>query len=231
MQVSVSVDARDTAVRSVASPIEVRELSPSQHDYVDVTPRAVSTSGAIGAAFVQLETSVVQVERLAADLPLGTDLVLRTGGQVAQLLGAAVAPVFAGGETLQLIVDADNVVTVAFLSSDTTQALAARRINYALGRPVADLDPVTAQLRLLGFRTGGADAMAKGWGFGRLQVVGGTALSQLALSVGVAYGQGDDQRLGAGPFCKTFPASALPRRIELSGITPGARFITAGKAG
>ncbi|RYE82212.1 MAG: hypothetical protein EOO75_21030 [Myxococcales bacterium] len=82
----------------------VRDASATSHDYVDPTPLNVSTPSGLGVFFTPLRTSVVQVERLVADLPPGADLVLRCGGLAAVLFGTLVAPSFAGGETLQLAV-------------------------------------------------------------------------------------------------------------------------------
>jgi hypothetical protein len=226
---TLSLEVADPAIAGSASYPSARDPVATSHDYVDATPRNVSTTGVVGSAFIQLETPVQQVERLAADLPLAADLVLRVGGAVALLLGTQVAPVFVGGETLDLAVDAAVTVTTTFQAGDNTLSLIARRINYAHAAQVADLSP-TGHLRLQSFRTGGADAFTKGWSYGRLYVVGGSALAALGLAAGAVYGQGDDQRLGPGPFAKTFPASALPRRLELSGSAQGARFWIAGKA-
>lgn len=229
LQILLELTARDPAVVSSAQTTSLRDAVATSHDYLDGTPRNVSTAGAIGAAFVQLETPVVQIERLVADIPAGADLVLRMGGAVAEVLGASAATGFSGSETAVLAVDAGGNVTVTFEAGDTTQALAAKRINWAFGAQVADLD-TSGKLRLRGARTGGADAEARGWAYGKVKVVSGSALTGLGLTAGSTYGQGDDQRVGAGPFAKTFPAGALPRRLELSGSAQGAKFWVAGKA-
>jgi hypothetical protein len=229
LRLTLSIEHADPAVAGSQVSASVRDSVASSHDYVDPSPRNVATAGAVGAAFVDLATPVAQIERVAADLPVGADLVMRFGGAVALLLGSQNAPVFAGGETLELAVDAGSTVITSFSSGDNTLALAAKRINYAHGAQVADVSP-TGHLRLQGFRTGGADALVKGWAYGRLLVVGGTALVQLGLAAGSVYGQGDDQRVGAGPFAKSFPSASLPRRLELSGSAQGARFWLAGKA-
>lgn len=229
LQLALSLTARDPSQASSGCESSVRDAVATSHDYVDPTPRDVSTSGAIGAAFVELPTSVVQIERFVASLPPGADIVLRSGGAVAEVLGASAATGFSGGEGAVLAIDAGGNVTVTFESTDTTQALAAKRINFFFGAQVADTD-TAGKLRLRGLRTGGADAAAKGWAYGLVKVVSGSALSGLGLSAGSTYGQGDDQRCGAGPLAKTFPAGALPRRIELSGSATGAKFWVAGKA-
>lgn len=229
LALALGITARDPAQTGSGCEATVRDAAATSHDYVDPTPRNVSTAGAVGAAFVQLETPVVQVERFVADLPSGTDLVLRFGGSVAEVLGASAATGFSGGETAVLAIDAGGNTTVTFEAGDTTQALAAKRINWALGLAVADTD-TTGKLRLRSLRTGDAGALAKGFAYGRVRVVSGTGLTGLGLTAGDTYGQGDDQRVGPGPLVKTFPAGALPRRVELSGSAQGAKFWVAGKA-
>lgn len=229
LQLALSLALRDPAQPGQACDTAVRDLGASAHDYVDPTPRNVETAGAVGAAFVQLETPVQQVERFVAQIPPGADLVLRFGGAVAELLGASAATGFTGGEQAVLAIDAGGNITVTFEAGDTTQALAAKRINFAFGAQVADTD-ASGRLRLRSLRTGDAGAAAKGFAFGRVRVVSGSALAGLGLVAGDTYGQGDDQRVGPGPFAKTFPSSALPRRVELSGSASNAKFWVAGKA-
>ena len=86
LQLTLGVLTRDPAKTSSAVEEEVRDGVATSHDYVDVTPRNVSTAGAVGAAFVQLETPVAQVERFAAQIPPSADLVLRFGGAVAEVV-------------------------------------------------------------------------------------------------------------------------------------------------
>jgi len=229
LQLSLGLTTRDPAQPSSAREESVRDATATSHDYVDATPRNVSTAGAVGAAFVQLETPVQQIERIAADLPSGADLVLRFGGVVAEVLGASAATGFSGGETAVLAIDAGDNTTVTFESGDTTQALAAKRINWAFGAQIADTDS-SGKLRIRSLRTGDAGAAAKGYAFGRVRVVSGTALAGLGLTAGDTYGQGDDQRAGTGPLAKTFPSSSLPRKVELSGSVTNAKFWVAGKA-
>jgi hypothetical protein len=229
LALALGITTRDPSRPGAGCEASVRDAAATSHDYVDPTPRNVSTAGGVGAAFVQLETPVAQVERFVADLPAGTDLVLRFGGAVAEVLGTSAATGFSGGETAVLAIDAGGNVTVTFESTDTTQALAAKRINWALGAQVADTDS-DGKLRLRSLRTGDAGAAAKGYAYGRVRVVSGSALAGLGLVAGDTYGQGDDQRVGSGLFAKTFPAGALPRRVELSGSAQGAKFWVAGKA-
>lgn len=229
LQLTLGVLTRDPAQLSSAQDLVVRDAVATSHDYVDATPRNVATAGAVGAAFVQLETPVAQVERFAAQIPPSADLVLRFGGAVAEVLGASAATGFAGGEQAVLAIDAGGSITVTFEAGDTTQALAAKRINFAFGAQVADTD-TSGRLRLRSLRTGDAGAAAKGYAYGRVRVVSGGALAGLGLTAGDTYGQGDDQRVGPGPFAKTFPSLALPRRVELSGSASNAKFWVAGKA-
>lgn len=229
LRLQLSIDARDPERPGAISPVELRDAVASSHDYVDVTPRNVAT-GVVGASFVTLESPVAQVERFLADVPQGADLAVRLGGTVASVLGSVASPSIAGGETLELAVDGASPTVVTLQAGDSTVALVAKRINYATGALVASVDSTTGGLRLTGTRTGGADAKTKGWSYGAIALVGGTALTPLGLAAGVTYGAGDDQRVGPGLFAKTFPAGALPRRIELSGSALGARFWVAGKA-
>jgi hypothetical protein len=231
LELTLDIRAGDPAAPSALQCSSARDRVPTVHEYVDQAPRNIATPGAIGESFVQLETPVQQVERLVADLPIGADIVLRAGGLPAVVVGTvagAIAP--AGGEAAVFNVDGQGQVTATLQAGDTSIALAAKRFNYAAGAQVASVDPSTGGLRMAGIFTGGADARSKGWQAGSVQFVSGSALSLLGLSVGTTYGAGDDQRLGAGPFVKPFPAGALPRRIELSGTAPGAKFWLAGKA-
>lgn len=230
LRLSLDLTTADPAVGSSQQSALVRDPVASSHDYVDATPRNVATAGALGATFVQLETPVAQVERFVADVPAGADLVARFGGAPAVVVGSVTSPTIAGGETIQLAIDAGSPVTTTLQAGDTSIALVAKRINYAHGAQVASVDPTTGGLRLTGVLTGGADARARGFGYGLVQVIDGTGLSALGLSAGSTYGTGDDQRVGAGLFAKSFPAAALPRRIELSGTASGAKFWVAGKA-
>lgn len=230
IQLTLSIATADPSAPSSAQQASVRDAVATVHDYVDVTPRNIATPGGIGLSFLQLETPVQQIERLVADLPPGADFVLRAGGLPAVVVGSVSNPSIAGGETLQFLFDAGGAVTTTLQAGDTTIALIAKRVNYAHGDKVAAVDPLTGGLRLYGVLTGGADARAKGFAYGLVQILGGTGLAALGLAVGSTYGAGDDQRLGSGMFVKPFPASALPRRLELSGTGSGARFWVAGKA-
>ena len=230
LRIDATIETRDAGVLGGPCMQTIKDAGLTSHEYVDPTPINVGTLGSPGTSFIPLRTSVVQVERLMMDVPPGSDLVLRVGGLVAALFGVSAAPTFVGGETLVLAVDTDSApTTTTFASGDTTIADIARRINFAHRAQVAGVDAL-GRLTLVGFRTGGADARAKQWSYGRLSVGGGTAVAALGLQVGDVYGAGDDQRIGPGPFVKTFPAGALPRLLELSGAAAGVRSVVAGKA-
>ena len=80
------------------------------------------------------------------------------------------------------------------------------------------------------WKTGGADAEARGWAAGSVEVVSGSGLALVGLVAGTTYGSGDDQRVGAGLFVKSFPAASLPRLLELSGSATNLKIWAAGKA-
>jgi hypothetical protein len=228
LKLSLDLTTADPAVSAQSS--LVRDSVATSHDLVDPTPRAVATSGAIGTAFVSWPTSVQQIERLIADVPAGADLVFRFGGLPAVLVGSLSvidAPV---AQTIVLAIDGADPVTTTLTSADTTIALVARRINFYHGAQVASVDPSTNRLRLTGVKTGGADAAAKGWSAGIVEVVSGSGLALVGLEAGTTYGSGDDQRVGAGLFAKTFPAASLPRLLELSGSATNLKIWAAGKA-
>lgn len=230
LKLLLDLTTADPAASGSSQSATVRDLVASSHDLVDPTPRAVATSGAIGAAFVTLPTSVAQIERVVADVPPGADLVMRFGGLPAVLVGSLSvidAPV---AETIVLAIDGADPVTTTLTSADTTIALVAKRINYAHGAQVASVDPSTNRLRLAGVKTGGADAAAKGWAAGSVRVVSGSGLALVGLVAGTTHGSGDDQRVGAGVFAKSFPAASLPRLLELSGSATNLKTWLAGKA-
>lgn len=210
--------------------VQVRDSIASTHDYVDATPRNVATAGLPGVAFVQLETPVVQLERFIADVPAGSELVIRFGGAPAVVIGAKSALAIEGDETLELAIDGGEAVTTTLASTDTTVALVAKRINWAHGAQVASVDPATGALRLTGVKSGGADARARAWQAGSVAVLSGTALEALGLTTGTSFGAGEDVRVGAGAFVRSFSAASLPKRVELSGSAINPKFWIAGKA-
>lgn len=231
LRLLLTVQANDLACKPRSSGESVRDASETTHDLVDVSPVGpLSTSGGIGTAFVTIPTPVAQVQRVVGDFPIGTDLLLRFGGTAAFVLGTSGAITLVDGQTLLFAVDGGATVTVSFLATDNTPLLVAKRINYAAGYTVASVDPSTARLRLDGVKTGGPGARAKARLFGAVDILSGTALTALGLVAGSYSGDGDDIRVGAGPLVHTFPSSAQPRRIELSGSASGARIWIAGTA-
>ncbi len=229
LKLLLSVESANLSVAGSSQTDTARDQVATTHDYVDPTPRTVSTSGALGSAFVQLETPVVQVERLVADFPSGTDLVLRCSGEPAEVVGTVTSPTIAGNETITMAVDGLGSVTTVLDADDTTIAKIAKRVNFFHGLQIASVD-TSGGLAITGSKTGGPDAAAKGWSHGKIAITGGTGLTALGLSIGTTYGSGEDSRVSAGPFSRTFPSSALPTQIELSGSSSNARFWIAGKA-
>lgn len=230
LDLSLSAKLRDLAFAGSDAVFAAKDATASSHELVDQTPRVIATSGAVGAAFVQLETPVRQVERLLVDLPGGSDLLLRIGGAVASVSGASAPPTLTDGWTAILNIDGLGAVTTSFLAADNTMALAAKRINYAHGAQVASVDPTTGALVIAGTKTGGDDARRAGYAYGSVVIVSGTALAALGLTAGTTYGTGADLRLGGGVHAHSFPAAALPRKLELSGSVASSRFVVAGKA-
>lgn len=231
LQLSLVVKANDLACKPASTGESVRDSSATTHDLIDLSPVGpLSTSGGIGTRFVTIPTSVVQVQRLVGDFPTGTDVLMRFGGVAASVLGASGALVLTDGWTLLFAVDGGSTITVNFLAADNTPALAAKRINYASNAQVASVDASTGRLRLDGVNTGGPGARAKSRLFGAIDILSGTAVTALGLVAGTYSGDGDDVRVGAGPFVHTFPSGAQPRRIELSGSASGARLWVAGTA-
>lgn len=211
--------------------IVAKDDEASEHDLIDETYRKVATAGDVGAAFVDVPSPVAQFERLVAHLPAETDLVIRLGGTPATVLGSvsgAVAP--AGGETVQLDVDGGGTVTAILDAADTSIALVAKRINFAADAKVATVDGTTGGLRLTGTKTGDAGAAARGHSHGVINVVGGTGLALVGLTAGKTYGAGRDSHVGPGLVALPFPASDLPKRVEVSGSSLDALFLFAGKA-
>lgn len=231
LRASVVLKIQDLGQKCPSSGTCVDDVAPTTHDLVDECPvPALSTSGGIGTTFVELRHQVAQVERVVGDFKTGTDVLIRFGGVAAFVLGASGALALTDGWTLLFAVDGGSTVTVSFLAADNTPELAAKRINYATGAQVASVDASTARLRLDGVKTGGPGARAKARSFGAIDILSGTAVSALGLTVGTTSGDGDDIRIGSGPFAHAFPSAARPRRIELSGSASGARMWVAGTA-
>lgn len=225
----VILATRDLTVSGSEATHVAKDATATSHDFVDATPAIVATDGAVGAAFTEVRQQVAEIERVFGQFAASTDAVVRYSGEPASVTGSTTTPpTFSGGEQAVIAVDGGSPVTTTFEAGDTTMALAAKRINYAHGAQVASV--VAGALVLTGTKTGDAGAAARGWSHGLVDVQSGSALSDLGLSVGRTYGEGFDERVGPGPYAKTFPATALPTSIEVSGSVPGARLWVAGQA-
>lgn len=211
----------------------VGDAVASTHDLVDpLTPMSIAT-GTPGVSFVQVPLSVAHIERLAADLGASSDVVLRLNGAAAFVVGNVTAPSLAGGDTLVLAVDSGAQVTTTFAGTENTiakvaGAIAAAFIAAGLANP-ASVDAATGGLRLSGVKSGDQAANAKGWQSGAVEVVSGAAVAKLGLTVAKTWATGDDDHV-SGVLFKSFPASSLPTRLEVSGTASNAKFIVAGKA-
>lgn len=230
LRLTLEATTRDlSAVGSEAS-ASIGDSSATTHDYLDPTPKTVATAGAVGAAFVSWPTSVVQIQRVYGQIPASADLWLRWGGDVASVQSSLTAP--SGSlDTLTLVLGVDGVspVTTTFTSADTTMALVAKRINYAHGAAVASVN-TAGKLVLSGTKSGGADAKAASRQYGEILITGGSALSALGLTAATTPATGQDERVGAGPYARSFPSTALPRALEISGSATGLALTLAGKA-
>lgn len=225
----VILTTRDLAVSGSEATQVAKDASPTSHDFVDATPALVATVGAVGAAFTEVRQQVAEIERVFGHFSASTNAVVRYSGEPARVTGSTTTPpTFAGGEDIVIAIDGGSPITTTFAAGDTTMLLAAKRINYAHGAQVASV--VGGALVLTGTKTGDAGAAVRGWSHGLVDVQSGSALSDLGLSVGKTYGEGFDECVGPGPYAKTFPATALPTGIEVSGSVPGARLWVAGQA-
>lgn len=193
-------------------------------------PLRISTAGAVGAAFVDLD--------LLGDLVAIEFLMLRSDAAIMARIGAAepeltgsggVFPtLFAGGETLLLSFNG-AAVTVTFLVGDQTAAQCVARINAAcalagLATPRASV-LTTGQIEIVGIGTGAESTLA---------VTGGTGATALGFA-----GTPDDIGEGAdvpvnGLYLSEFPQAgttnpAPPGRVQLSGVA-GVTIVAAGRS-
>lgn len=230
VRLSVTVATRDyaSAVPSCCDGFE--DSGPTTHDLVNTVNRvSFETAGAVGSAFEDIATPTVEIERVFGLLSVGSDVCLRFGGEVATVLGDDGPFVLVDDDPLPLNIDAGPLVTVLMQASDTTPLLAAKRINYAVGLPVADVDN-DGRLRLRGALTGDAGARDAGRAYGAVNIGAGAAVAKLGLTAGIVYGEGMDVRLGSGVFALPFPSGAKQGRLEMSGSASRARITVAGTA-
>lgn len=202
---AASIDLSDTSGGSVFDDVRVRAEG------------LLATSGVLGAAWQELDAPA-KVSQFSLRSIDGSEVAARVNAAPATVLGSGASfGTIANGETLQVNVDQGGTVTVTFLTGDTTLAAVVARINAALGAIVASSNG--GQLQLTGAKTGGADAVARSWQYGTVQVVGGTALAKLGLSTGTTYGAGRDVST-TGRIFMEFPGLSSPlavTSIHLSG--------------
>lgn len=199
--------------------------SPTYFQTIVTTPSSiqVQTQGAVGAQFVDIDVlgDLVGIEFFYA--VTSTPMMLRIGAAPARLLGVAgVFPtLFAGGETLNLLIDTVPVAVV-FDVIDQTAAQCAARINAACafaGLPTPLCSVVGGQIQIAGVLTGPQ---------GTVVVSSGTGAATLGLS-GSAVGAGADVPL-YGPFLAKFGVYPnVPARIQVSGAG-GLSIVAAGRS-
>ena len=185
------------------------------------TPIQVSTAGAVGAAYADLDIldSLVAIELLLIETT--THMQLLINASEAQLVGSAgtFPTSFVGGETLLLDIDG-TTFTTTFDAADQTAVQVAARINAAaalagLATPRAVVTS-GGQIQINGTVTGAA---------GSVEVTGGTGAATLGLSGSVA-GLGSELDVD-GIFLARFPRYPnAPTRIQVSG--QGSLTLTAG---
>jgi len=177
-------------------------------------PSQVLTSGAVGAAFVDLPVGEA-LERIEfLHLRSSSEMVLRIDGKSAKALGAGgtFPTLFAGGETLQIAIDGGATITVTFLATDQTAVDCAARINSALalvGLPTPRaVVGTTGQLEI--------ESVTIGKG-GKVEIVGGTGMAQLGFSVGETLGSGELIKFN-GLLMIEFPRNEnAPKSLQVSG--------------
>lgn len=127
---------------------------------------------------------------------------------------AAVYPVSVGGLTLELVVDRGGLQVVTFTDADLTLQDVIDRVNSAVAAPVAS--DASGQLRLSSLR--------QGWG-GAIEVVGGSALSQLGLPAAVVQQEltGTVATAAAGAW-----TASLQQQIDGQTLTYTASYTAAG---
>lgn len=231
LKVQIESCLRNLSIAGSDSRFCSADATATLHDYLDSTPLTLATSGDVGTVFLDWPTSVIEIERIIGFVPPAADLIFRFGGAVAEVtsvLNNPSAPL--DTLTLTLSFEGGSPVTTTFTGADTTMALAAKRINYAHGAQVASLSTPDGFLVLTGARTGGADAKVAGYLYGEVNIISGTAATALGLTIGVTSGAGTDERVGAGPYARTFPTGNLPTNFQISGSATGLSLLLAGTA-
>lgn len=191
--------------------------------FQDVRSRStyqLATAGAIGAAFVQLDTPAI-IEQLLL-MSAGAEIAVRLNGGVASVTGssAALFGTIAASDAFTLGVDSVDHAIV-FQAGDTTAAKIAARINSIVGAIVATVT-AAGLLKLAGARTGDAEAKATAsMAYGEIALTDGVGapLAKLGLVDGVTNGSGNDLRFTGrfGPIEPPTSGVGLLSKVELSG--------------
>lgn len=178
-------------------------------------PISVSTVGALGAAWAELDflSELEEIEFLL--VRSSSQVVLRIGAAAAVLTGVGgVFPSgFAGGETLIGTLDG-TAFTVTFTAAAQTAAQVATEINGALAllgiaTPRATV-AASGQIAIEGVLTGAA---------GTVTTTGGTGAAAIGLGAASAVGDGEDIGIN-GLFLSEFvrrDSTFTPTRIQVSG--------------
>lgn len=201
---------------SVAQKLQGLQLSCARASFEAVVSTdvavAVTTSGAVGAAWVDVPTTTV-LEAIELLYIRTTQLMrLRIGADVASLVSTGLTLPLGGGETLITQVDGQAAVTTTFTAAATAQQVA-NEINAAcalLGQdPIASVN-TSGALVLNGELTGSQ---------GSVVVTGGTGQAALGFAAAAnddAEGEGQDVDV-YGLFLAEFGRTAAPGRIQISG--------------
>jgi len=177
-------------------------------------PIAVSTSGAVGAAWADLPiaNALAAVELLY--VRTSAAMRLRIGAAAALLQSTGLTLPLAGGEQLVAAVDGLAAVTTTFTAATTAQQLA-NEINAAaalLGQaPIARVG-TSGALELFGSLTGGQ---------GSAVVTGGTGQAALGFAAATndeAAGAGEDVDVQGLFLCEFGRYPVAPTRIQISGV-------------
>lgn len=206
--------------------VQALELGCAQAYSGAVVSTDVPLSIASPLAFVDLplleQLSAIELLFLKTNSPL----TVRIDAHEAELLGVGgVFPTgFAGGETLNVEIDALAPLAVVFLVGDQSAAQVAARINAAAalaGYAFMPASVVGGQVQLEGVATGED---------GSVVVTGGTAQAALgftAITNDTAEGEGRDEPIG-GMLLVEFDKTRAPTRIQVKGSASAVTLMAAG---
>lgn len=193
--------------------IEFDDSTGQTQDWARVVYFLLATMGLPGAVFQTIECPPSRVEKLLIHSRNAQDFVLRINGAVAQMTGAgANFASIVNNDAFTLEVDGVTQ-TVTFLTGDTTIGAVCDRINSAFDAIVAT--SASGQLKLSGTKTGGQEALARNFSYGRV-TVSGAALSKLGLTASAVYGSGADVR-SKGRLLIEPSTTELVTKLEISG--------------